>query len=296
MEAAAPPRGRSTAWAGGRAAFGAVWQRTEGKIGLALLALFVLVVVVGPFVAPYDPLEIGAGPPLEAPSADHLLGTDELGRDVLSRILYGGASVVTIPLVAVLLAFLIGGLGGMVAGYLGGRSDMVGTRLIDVFLAMPPILMMLVVISTAGRSNLVLVIGTALVFAPRIARVLRGATKNVSVQEFVQAAQARGERTLAIVLRELSPNISPTLFVEFASRLAFAIIFVATLNFLGLGVQPPSPNWGVMVAESRGTIAVAPWATLSPAFAIGILSVAMGLIADAVTQRFGLEKSSDFLR
>lgn len=294
--AVVPARPATRGWGSIRSAAGVVWAPAEGKIGLALLGLFVLIVIAGPFVAPHDPLEIGAGSPLEGPSGSHPLGTDELGRDVLSRILHGGASVVSIPLAAVLLAFLLGGLGGMVTGYRGGRTDMVGTRLIDILLALPPILMILVVITTAGRSTLVLVVGTALVFAPRIARVLRGATRNVSVREFVQAAQARGESTLAIVVRELTPNVFPTLFVEFASRLAFAIIFIATLNFLGLGVQPPSPNWGVMVSESRGTIATAPWATLAPAFAIGILSIAIGLIADAVTQRFGLEKSSDFLR
>jgi peptide/nickel transport system permease protein len=273
-----------------------VWTPVEGKIGIWILVVFVLVVAVGPAVAPYEPLGIGAGPPTSGPTADHPLGTDNLGRDVLSRLLSGGGSVVVIPLVATLLAFALGGLAGMVSGYLGGKPDLLLTRVLDVLLSLPPILMVLVVISTAGRSSLVLVLGTALVFAPRVGRVLRGATRVVAGREYVQAAQARGERALPIVLRELLPNVYPTLFVEFASRLSFAIIFVATLNFLGLGVQPPSPNWGVMVSESRGTIAINPLATIAPAVAIGVLSVGIGLVADAVTQRFGLERRTGFLR
>jgi len=134
------------------------------------------------------------------------------------------------------------------------------------------------------------------VYVPRVARVLRGATQGIATREYVQAAQARGERAFAIVLREVLPNIGPTVLVEFAIRLTYAIIFVTTLNFLGLGLHPPDPNWGLMVSQSRTTLLVNPIATLVPVVAIGAVSVAIGLIADAITQTFGVDQSSALLR
>jgi peptide/nickel transport system permease protein len=274
----------------------AIWQPLEGKLGIAILAAFVMVMIFGPTLAPYGPAELGAGPPTAGVSLQHPFGTDQLGRDVLSRILYGGRSVIAAPLLATVLAFLLGGIAGMVAGYRGGRVDIVATRVVDVLISLPPLLMILVIVAAVESSTPVLVIAVALVFAPRVARILRGATQGAAGKEYIQAAQARGERTLYIVLREILPNIAATAFVEFAVRLAWAIIFFATLNFLGLGVQPPSPNWGVMVAESRAIIAIAPIAALAPALAIGMTSVGISLIADAATQRFGLEQESEFLR
>jgi peptide/nickel transport system permease protein len=277
-------------------AIAAVWEPIEGKIGLALLAIFVFVVALGPLLAPYDPYEIGLTGPNGPVSRDHLLGTDQLGRDVLSRLLYGARSLILIPLLATSLAFLIGGLFGMLAGYTGGVFDAIAARVIDILLALPALLIVLVTIAALGSSTTVLVVSVAIVYSPRVARILRGATQVVAKREYVQAAQARGERALAIVLRELLPNITPTVFVEFAVRLTYVIIFVATLNFLGLGVPPPSPNWGAMVSESRPTVLTAPVTTLAPALAIGLVSVAISLIADAVTQRLGLQGESEFLR
>jgi peptide/nickel transport system permease protein len=296
MDAAVDGSEQAERQAGDGRLAGLRWRRvpTEGKIGLGIVVGFLAVAIIGPMVAPYDPAEIGVGPPVGGPSLAYPLGTDDLGRDVLSRVLHGGGSVVLIPFLATVVAFIVGGSLGMITGYLGGPTDMIGSRAIDVLLSLPAILMVLVVVTTAGRSDAVLIIATGLVFAPRVARVLRGATRNIAQSEYVQAAQARGERTPNIVGRELLPNISPTLFVEFASRLSFAIIFVATLNFLGLGLQPPSPNWGVMVSESRKTIATTPLATIAPALAIGILSVGIGLIADAATQVIGGRRERGF--
>jgi peptide/nickel transport system permease protein len=273
-----------------------VWGPAEGKVGLAILAGFAFVVAFGPLVAPHDPYEIGLTGPNGPLSSDHLLGTDQLGRDVLSRLFYGARSVIGIPLLATTLAFAAGGLAGMLAGYAGGVADAIASRVIDILLSLPPLLIVLVVIAALGNSSTVLVLSVAIVYSPRVARVLRGATQGVAEREYVQAAQARGEHALGIVLRELLPNILPTVFVEFAVRLTYVIIFVATLNFLGLGVAPPSPNWGVMVAESRPTVLTAPVTTLAPTLAIGLVSVGISLVADAVTQRLGLEGESEFLR
>jgi peptide/nickel transport system permease protein len=268
---------------------------TEGKIGLAIVGAYVFVIIFGPLLAPYSPDSIGVGGLDTGPSAAHLLGTDDLGRDLLSRLLYGARSVVLVPLIATFLAFAIGGLVGVVAGYTGGRFDAFVSRVIDVMLALPPLLIVLVVIAAAGTSSLVIIVSVALVYSPRVARVLRGATQGVVTQEYILAAQARGEPTLAIVLRELTPNIAPTVFVEFAVRFTYVIIFITTLNFLGLGVAEPSPNWGLLLADARNTIITNPVASIAPAVAIGALAVGIGLIADAATQSFGLEGHGELL-
>jgi peptide/nickel transport system permease protein len=274
----------------------AVAGPNEGKLGLVLLGLFLFVVVFGPTLAPYSPFAIGVGLPNTGPSSTHLLGTDDLGRDIASRLLCGARSVILIPLAATLLAFAVGGVLGLLVGYTQGRADAVATRVIDVFLSLPPLLIVLVIIATAGASSGVVILSVALVYSPRVARVLRGATQGIATQEYILAAQARGERTLAILLRELLPNIAPTVLVEFAVRLTYVIIFVTTLNFLGLGVQPPSPNWGRMLFEARNTIVTNPVAAIAPAAALGALSVGIGLIADAVTRSMGLEQHGEYLR
>jgi peptide/nickel transport system permease protein len=274
----------------------ASWRTLEGKIGLAIVTAFLIVVAIGPSFAPYAPDGIGVADPNAAPSSAHLLGSDELGRDVLSRLLAGSRSVILIPVLATLLAFAIGGIAGMVAGYRGGRVDAVVSRVIDVLISLPYLLVVLVVVTVLRASTPVLVLAVALVFAPRIGRVMRGATRTLAVREFVQAAEARGESTWSIVGFELIPNVMPTMLVELAARLTYAIIFVATLNFLGLGLQPPSPNWAVMVAESEPTIVTRPVITLAPALAIGVLSVGVSLIADAMTQAIGRSGGRSLLR
>ena len=200
------------------------------------------------------------------------------------------------PVVATLAAFALGGLIGLLSGYLGGTFDQLMGRVIDIALSLPPLLVVLVVIAAFGSASEVIMLSVALVYSPRVARVLRGATQGVATKEYVQAAQARGERALPIVLREVLPNIAPTVLVEFAVRLTYVIIFITTLNFLGLGLHPPSPNWGLMVANSRASLIVNPIAALAPTAAIGALSVGIGLIADAITQSFGLERASPLMR
>jgi peptide/nickel transport system permease protein len=263
---------------------------------LGLLALFLLIVAFGPVLAPHGPAEIGAGAPLDGPSSHHWLGTDELGRDVFSRLLCGGRSVIVGPLLATCVAFILGGAVGILAAYRGGRVDIVATRVIDLLISLPPLLIILVIVASTGSSGPTLVIAVAVVFSPRVARIFRGATQGIIGKEFIEAAQARGERSPHMVLREILPNIAPTAFVEFAVRLAWAVIFFATLNFLGLGAQPPSPNWGLMVSENRSVITVAPLAALVPALAIGMISVGISLVADALSHRYGLHGDSEFLR
>ncbi|MBD0290724.1 MAG: ABC transporter permease [Thermoleophilia bacterium] len=264
---------------------------TEGQVGIALGVVMLALIIFGRFFTPYNPTEIGIGPPASGPSAHNILGTDHLGRDVLSRFLAGGDTILLVPLIAVTLAFAAGGGLGMLGGYLRGWPDAVITRAFDLLLTLPPLLLVLVIIAGLGTSRLVLIVTVALVFLPRMGRVVRGATQAVVTNDYVAAAQARGERTSAIVAREVLPNIAAPAIADFALRITYAIIFVATLNFLGLGAQPPQPDWGLMVAESRNFIAVAPWATLAPAAGIAALSVAFNFVADALTRHLTRESA-----
>ena len=263
----------------------------EGRVGIILGLLMLGLIAFGRFFAPYDPTEIGTGIAASGPSSDHLLGTDHLGRDVLSRFLAGGDTILIVPLIAVTLAFIAGGGLGMLGGYLRGWPDAIITRTFDLLLTLPPLLLVLVIIAGLGTSRIVLVITVALVFLPRMGRVVRGATQGVVTNDYVAAAQARGERTSAIVVREVLPNIAAPAIADFALRITYAVIFVSTLNFLGLGAQPPKPDWGLMVAESRTFISVAPWATLAPAVGIAALSIAFNFVADALTRHLTRESA-----
>jgi peptide/nickel transport system permease protein len=261
----------------------------EGRIGLLVGATVVFVIVFGRFLAPYPPTKLAVGPPASGPSWDNLLGTDGLGRDVLSRFLTGGDTVLVIPLIAVVLAYLVGGSLGMFAAYSRGVADVLIARTFDLLLTLPPLLIVLVIIAGLGSSNVILVVTVALVFVPRVGRVIRGATQGVIANDYVAAAQARGERTPAIIGREVLPNIAGPAIADFALRLTFAIMFISTLNFLGIGADPPSPAWGLTVAESRSILSIAPLATLAPAAGIAALAISSNLIADALTRHLTRE-------
>jgi peptide/nickel transport system permease protein len=265
-------------------AWRAVLASGEGRSGIALGAIVVFVIVFGRFFTPYAPNAIGVGPPTANPSGAHLLGTDQLGRDVLSRLLVGGGTIIVIPLVAVTIALVVGGALGMFAAYKGGRADGLVTRSFDLALSLPPLLIVLCFIAGLGTAKIVLAFTLVLVYAPRMGRIVRGATQGVITNEYVAAAQARGERTAAILAREVLPNIVAPTVADYALRITYGVIFIATLNFLGFGVQPPNADWGVMVADGRGFISIAPVATLAPVAAIAALSIALNLVVDALTQ------------
>ncbi len=254
----------------------------EGKIGVGLGIAMVLLIVLGRFFGPETDYNVGA--PGSGSSAAHWFGTDALGRDVLSRFLHGGDTVLLIPLVAVTLALFIGGSLGLFGAYWGGWPDIVISKVFDVVLTLPPLLIVLVIIGGMGASTTVLIITVALVYAPGFGRVVRGTAQSIIVNPYVLSAQARGERDISIIFREIMPNVSGPVLAEFGLRLTYAILFVATLSFLGLGVQPPAPDWGLMVAENRGLITVAPWGTMLPAIGITLLAVAFNLIADALSR------------
>ena len=260
----------------------AVLRTSEGKIGIGLGAFMIGLIVLGQLLGPATDYNVAA--PGSGSSAAHWFGTDALGRDVMSRFLAGGSTVLLIPLVAVTLSLIIGGSLGLFGAYWGGRPDVVISKAFDVILTLPPLLIVLVIIGGLGSSNTVLIITVALVYAPGMGRVVRGTAQSVIVNPYVLSAQARGERDLSIIFREVLPNVTGPTLAEFGLRLTYGILFVATLSFLGLGVQPPASDWGLMVAENRGLITVAPWGTLLPALGITALAVALNLSADALSR------------
>jgi ABC-type dipeptide/oligopeptide/nickel transport system permease subunit len=260
-----------------------------GLVGLLLLALVLGLAVLGPFFAPHEP-DLPVGIPLTGPAEGRVLGTDFLGRDVLSRVLWGGRSVLALAGAATLLAYLAGGATGLIAGYRRGLTDGVLMRGVDVMLSVPALIFLLVLVTGAGTSAAVLVAGVALVQAPLVARVVRTATLEQAVKGFVEAAEARGESTLAIVRRELLPNIAGPLFADVGLRFTYSIILVASVNFLGLGLQPPAADWALIVSENRSGLDLNPYAILAPALLIAVLTIAVNLVGDAIAR--GLGRSS----
>lgn len=273
-----------------RSTLSAVTATRESKIGLMLTVAIALVAIFGFVFAPYPPNQLG-GIPGQPPSSAHLLGTDYLGRDVLSRLLYGGRGILAVALLATLVAFLVGCVIGIGAALRRGRIDTATSRTLDVFISVPPLLVVLVILAGFGTSIGVVVISLCLVFSPRVARVIRAAALGVSTQDYILSAVARGERTQALIFREIAPNIAAQLLVEFALRFTYAILFIAALSFLGLGAQPPSSDWGLSAAENRIILTVNPWASVAPAVMICLLSVGISFVADGVTHYLGINSA-----
>lgn len=257
-----------------------------GAIGFALLVLVLGTAVLGPFLAPHSPTA-SIGIPFEGPSADALLGYDGLGRDVLSRVLWGGRSVLALAGLATLLAYVVGGLVGLVAGYSRSLLDSVLMRAVDVFISIPALLFILVLIAGAGTSKAALVAGVAFVQAPLVARIVRTATLEQAVRGFVEAAAARGESTFAILRREILPNIVSPIAADVGLRFTYSIILVASVNFFGLGLQPPDADWALIISENRDGLALNPWVILVPAGLIALLTISLNLVGDAVARSLG---------
>jgi len=270
--------------AGFARALAEVVRTTEGKIGLVLVGAIALLFVVGPFVAPEDPARVGVAVPAEGPSREQLLGADELGRDVLSRLLTGGVSVITVPFFAVTLAFVVAGAIGMTAAYAGGWLDRITVRLVDVMLPIPPLLVALVVLTSTSGGFLVMSLVVGLVFVPRMTRILRGAAQSAMTTDYVLAAEGRGEPRRRIVFAEIMPNMAAPLLVEYGIRLNFAVVFIASLNFLGFGAEPPSSNWALMISESVAILHANPAAAIAPMVALAALVVGINFLTDAATQ------------
>jgi peptide/nickel transport system permease protein len=251
-------------------------------IPAAVILSYLLLAVFGSSIAPFSATDFNTGLPLKGPTQAHLFGTDGFGRDVFSRVLVGARTILLLSVAATGLGVGAGCVLGLISGYRGGIVDEILMRLVDVALALPGLLLALLILTSLGPSSLNLVIAIAIVFVPKSARIARSAVLPLRDLGYIEAARLRGARSLTIVFRELMPNVLPELTVEFCLRYAYALLLISSLGFLGFGVQPPTPDWGLMISEARNYVTIAPWAVLFPALAIGIIVVAVNALADAL--------------
>jgi len=255
-------------------------RRPAALAGLLILLFWAVMAIGWPLVTPYDPTDFSLIAKLSPPGAHHWLGTDDFGRDVLSRVVAGSRSVLLVATSAALLGVVVGTAIGLMAAYYRGWADELLMRAMDIMMAFPLIVIALLVIAVLGSSNLNVIVVVALAFAPYNARVTRAAVLAERDKDFIAAARLRGEGGPYIMLVEILPNIVDTIVVELTVRLALAIFTVATLSFLGMGIQPPTPDWGLMIAEGRQFYRIAPWIVLCPALAIASLVIAINLFAE----------------
>ena len=253
-------------------------------VGAAILALYVVLAVCGSLLAPYPATEFHIQDKLQGPSAAYLFGTDQFGRDVFSRVLAGTGGILLLAVTATALGLAMGVAIGAAAAYVGGKLDEVLMRTMDALMSFPSLLMAMLILAMVGPNTRNVVIGIGVVFTPRVARVVRSVVLGLRHQEYVEAARLRGESGLAIVVREILPNALNPIIVEGSIRISYAILLGASLGFLGLGVQPPAPDWGLMVSDARNFILIAPWMVLFPSLAIAVLVVGANLFADGLSR------------
>jgi peptide/nickel transport system permease protein len=252
-------------------------------IGSAILLFWVLCAIFGPTVVPHSPYAQNLLGINKAPSSAHWFGTDQLGRDMFSRVIVGSRDILIIAPLATLLGTVCGTIIGLVMGYFRGLVDDVLGRFVEAFLALPLVVTGVIALATLGRSNLVIIIVIGLVFTPLIARTVRAAVLMERELDYVSAARLRGEGSFYIMFVEILPNVSGPILVEFTVRLAYAIFTVLTLTFLGLGIQPPSPDWGLDIATNYGVVPAGFWwEVVFDALAIATLVVSVSLISDSV--------------
>ncbi|MGW8142940.1 MAG: ABC transporter permease [Anaerolineales bacterium] len=264
-----------------------LYSRPVSAIGTTITLIFLLVALFGPFIAPYGENEIIASEARQPPSVEHWFGTDNLGRDVFSRVILGAREILVLAGVGTILAVISGTLFGLMTGYRGGWFDEITMRTFDGFLALPALLLALLLLGTVGQSKYSVLVVIIIVYTPIVARVVRSVVLAVKHAGFVEAARLGGESQSHILFRELLPSVMPTLSVESALRFSYAIFLVASLGFLGVGVQPPSPNWGLMVKEARTYASLVPWALFFPALAISLVVIGVNLMADGVKRILG---------
>lgn len=282
---------RSSALGRTKSVFGAIACQPSGAIGLLLVAAHLFLAVFSPLLVPFDAVNMSADEILAPPSALHPLGTDTLGRDVLSRVMEGGRQALLVCGLATPIALLWGGLLGAYLGLRGGWLDDVIMRLVDAVLSLPGILPLMVVVVMIGGGPAVMVVTLGVLFGIPIIRVVRAAAQGVAARDFVTAARIRGHGTGDILRRELLPNLVDVLMVEGAMRLSWMLLSFSALTFLGYGVTPPTPDWGSDVSEARVYMSLAPWGVLGPMIALSSLIIGVNLTADALAKAVGLDRA-----
>ncbi len=257
--------------------------------GAVVVVVWIIFAIFGDFVTPYDPLGTPADVlnRLEEPSREHLLGTDELGRDILSRVLAGARQVMTVALAATVLGTILGTALGLLVGYAGGILDDILSRVLDAFLSIPLVITGMLALTALGPNTFGVIVVIGLVFTPIIAKTVRAAVLSERQLDYVTAAQLRRDNPFYMLFVEILPNVANVIIVEFTVRLGYAIFTVLALSFLGFGVSPSIPDWGLMIAQHYGYLTGNVWwPVIFPALAIASLVVAVNLVADSISQAF----------
>ena len=285
MTSFAEPTARSEASVARRERVRLLLRSPSFLVGAAIILFWLACALLGDRITPFDPRFDQTPEISQAPSGEHWFGTDRLGRDVFSRVLAGSRDILLIAPLATLLATLVGTILGLVTGYFKGIADDTISRIIDAVLAIPLVVLAVTVVAALGsRSTWTMIVVIAAVFSPIIARTVRAAVLGEAGLEYVEAARLRGERPHYVMFAEVLPNVMPPILVEATIRLGYAIFAVATLTFIGFGLQPPSPDWAVQIADNYAYLAFEWWTVLFPALAIASLVVAVNLVSDSVQQ------------
>lgn len=258
-------------------------QYGRTRFGVGLLLVIVLLALIGPFVAPHPPDAV-VGFPAAGPSGSFPLGTDYLGHDVLSRVLWGGRSVLWMAFSAATLGVVFGAAIGVLAGYTHKLADDLLMRGMDVILAFPQIVFVLLFVSLLGPKLGLIVVLVAIAWIPQVARVVRGITSDIVHREFIESAELIGLPRRQIMLKEILPNVTTPLMVEYGLRLTWSIALIAAISFLGFGIQPPHADWGLMINENRNVLTLQPWAVIVPAVCIALFAIGTNLIAEGIAR------------
>lgn len=293
---AAPGSAGLTSLTAGRRTAGLLWTRLRRWppvmiVGAVILVVYVVVALTGPLWAPYDPSAMGVGIPFSGTSAQHLFGTDALGRDVFSRAVVATRIDLALALAGTVLGTVAGAVLGLLSAYGGGLVDEVLMRVVDGIISIPFLIFALLVINAAGPAHIgdpgLLIAIISVIYAPRMGRMARATALDIMTRDFILIARTRGESAWAIVVREVVPNAWGTLLVEFAVRLGNAPLMIGSLGFLGFGIRPPTPEWGLMISEDRSALLTAPVTVLGPAAVLAILVIGINLFADGLARVLG---------
>jgi peptide/nickel transport system permease protein len=263
-----------------------MFRRANASIGAFLIGLALIAALIGQIGTPYDPIALDFNARLVPPSWEHWLGTDQFGRDVLSRLLSAASISVTVSVLTVALAMAIGVTVGAVSGYFGGWLDRVVMTIVDAFMALPGLLLALALMAAIGQSQWGVILALGLAYSPSVTRVVRGIALSLREKEYVEASRAMGNSDLFTILRHIIPNCIGPLTVLATAFFALAILAESALSFLGLGVPPPYPSWGGMLADARSYFTFAPWLAIFPGLAISIAVLGVNLFGDALRDRF----------
>jgi peptide/nickel transport system permease protein len=261
------------------------------RIGSVILLFHAIIAITGPFWAPYGYSQMGAGAPLSGMSLAHPFGIDQLGRDVFSRVVHGSWIVILLSLSGTLLGTVVGAVIGLLSGYVGGWIDEIVQRFLEALISIPFLVLALIAIAAAGTdysgNPVLIVLVVALVYAPRIARMARAAAIDISTRDYVMVARLRGESAWSVMRRELLPNATSVLLVEFALRAGYAPVLIGSLGFLGFGLRPPTPEWGLMISENRALLIIAPSTVLGPGLSLASLVVGLNLFTEGLARVLG---------